>query len=432
MYISVHTKFYIALICSFSWFWLCAVLALPWVHELADLVGSPFAWFIILFIALIPGYMQAFLLSAYLLDRRPPPRKIDSNPPVTILIAAYNEEDVIGKTLTTISKQDYAGEIQVIVIDDGSHDNTISIIQSFHLKDLTLIKNEHGGKAFALNTGLAKAKHELIVGLDADTQLKPSAIRELVHRLLSDPPGTAAVAGSLFVSNSRYNILTRMQEFDYFQAITAIKRVQSLFHGTLVAQGALSIYRKSLIQEIGGWPPTVGEDIVISWALLTRKYRIGFCEKAVAFTSVPTSYRVFFYQRSRWSRGMMEAFRHNPSILVTPRLTLFFIYWNLFFPILDFTFVFIFIPGLILACFGKFYIAGPMTLAVLPIALVYNIVFFLTQSKIFKELKLLVRRNFSGFIMYVLFYQLIMAPACIHGYLSEILSLKKKWGTKKS
>lgn len=372
-----------------------------------------------------------FLFVAYLLDNRPPPKALDINPPITILIAAYNEQNSIGKTLASLAKQDYIGKVQLIIIDDGSTDETINIIESFNLPHLLLIKNSHGGKANALNTGLLKAEHSLIVGIDADTQLRPSALKELVHRLLSDPPDTAGVAGSLFVSNSRYNMLTRMQEFDYFQAITAIKRVQSLFQGTLVAQGAFSIYRKECLLEIGGWPSTVGEDIVISWALLVKRYRIGFCEKAVAFTSAPTTYKAFFYQRSRWARGMIEAFRFNPSILITPRITLFFIYWNLFFPIMDLTFVFIFIPGLIMALFGHFYIAGPMTLAILPITILYNFVFFFTQRRIFIDLKLNIRRNFSGFVMYVLFYQLIMAPACVHGYFSEFLSLKKKWGTKK-
>lgn len=431
MYIGVKTKFYLAVLISFAWFLLSGYISLPWINQLAAYIGIFPAYFVVSFIALIPGLMQMFLFIAYILDNRPLAKTLDVNPPLTILIAAYNEQNSIGKTLVSIRNQDYVGEIQTIVIDDGSTDDTINIIESFQLPNLLLIKNSHGGKANALNTGLLKAEHSLIVGLDADTQLRPSALRELAHRLLSDPPETAGVAGSLFVSNSRYNMLTRMQEFDYFQAITAIKRVQSLFQGTLVAQGAFSIYRKECLLEIGGWPSTVGEDIVISWALLTKKYRIGFSEKAVAFTSAPTTYKDFFYQRSRWARGMIEAFRHNPSILITPRLTLFFIYWNFFFPIMDLTFVFVFIPGLILAFFGHFYIAGPMTLAILPVTLIYNTVFFITQRRIFSDLKLNVRRNFSGFIMYILFYQMIMAPACVHGYFSEFLSLKKKWGTKK-
>jgi biofilm PGA synthesis N-glycosyltransferase PgaC len=431
VYINVRFKFYIALLCSLGWFFICAYLSLSWMHDLSNYVGLFPSFLIILFIALIPGLMQMFLFISYLLDKRPTAKSVDNNVPVTILIAAYNEEDCIGKTLVSISKQNYSGIVQVIVIDDGSTDETINIVESFSLPNLLLIKNSHGGKANALNTGLARSDHSLIIGLDADTQLRSSAIKDLVDRLLSDPPGTVAVAGSLFVSNSRINMMTRMQEFDYFQSITAIKRVQSLFQGTLVAQGAFSIYRKEALIEIGGWPSTVGEDIVISWGLLARKYRIGFSEKAVAFTSVPTTYKTFFYQRSRWARGMLEAFRLNPSILVTPRLTLFFIYWNFFFPFLDITFVFIFIPGIILAFFGKFYLAGPYTLAVIPIALIYNAVFFHTQRKIFHNLKLSIRHNISGFVMYVLFYQFIMAPACIHGYLSEILNLKKKWGTKK-
>ena len=137
------------------------------------------SFLIILFIALIPGLMQMFLFISYLLDKRPTAKSVDNNVPVTILIAAYNEEDCIGKTLVSISKQNYSGIVQVIVIDDGSTDETINIVESFSLPNLLLIKNSHGGKANALNTGLARSDHSLIIGLDADTQLRSSAIKDL-------------------------------------------------------------------------------------------------------------------------------------------------------------------------------------------------------------------------------------------------------------
>ena len=91
---------------------------------------------------------------------------------------------------------------------------------------------------------------------------------DLVERYLSDPPNTRAVAGTMLVRNSRANWVTRAQEWDYFHGIAAIKRVQSLYQGTLVAQGAFSIYDRATLIEVGGWADCVGEDIVLTWAML--------------------------------------------------------------------------------------------------------------------------------------------------------------------
>src|SRR5881296_808263 len=122
------------------------------------------------------------------------------------------------------------------------------------------------GKAAALNRGLAEARHHLIVSLDADSYLYRDALRNLVERYMCDPPNTLAVAGTMLVRNSRNNWVTKVQEWDYFHGIAAIKRVQSLFQGTLVAQGAFSIYDRKMLKEIGGWVDCVGEDIVLTWA----------------------------------------------------------------------------------------------------------------------------------------------------------------------
>ena len=295
---------------------------------------------------------------------------------------------------------------------------------------LQIVHAQHGGKAAALNYGLAYAENELIITLDADTFLLKSAIREIVDKFYSGPVGTVAVAGSVYIKNSRKNLMTKIQEWDYFHAIAIIKRTQSLFQGTLVAQGAFSIYTKTALLEVKGWPETVGEDIVLTWALLNKGYRIDFAEDAISFTNAPDSYRQFFFQRSRWARGLLEAFRHYPGILLQRRLSTFYVYWNLCFILIDFVFGFVFIPGLIIAFFGYYFIAGPLTLAVLPLGLLNNIVFFKGQRRLFKKVGLRVRKNIIGFFIYFLFYQIFMNPAVIHGYVSEFAKLKRSWGTK--
>jgi biofilm PGA synthesis N-glycosyltransferase PgaC len=285
-------------------------------------------------------------------------------------------------------------------------------------------------KSAALNRGLAAARFDLIITLDADSSLHANALRNLVERYLSDPPGTKAVAGTMLVGNSRASWVTKAQEWDYFHGIAAIKRMQSLFHGTLVAQGAFSLYERSALEEVGGWEECVGEDIVLTWAMLARGWRIGHAEDACCFTNAPDRINVFARQRQRWARGMMEAFRRHPGILLVPRMSTFFVGWNLLFPWLDFVYTVAFIPGLILACFGVYWVAGPMTLALLPMALLMNVLMYRISVKMFDAQGLRVRRNVAGLLIYVFGYSLILQPVSVAGYVSELLGLRKRWGTK--
>jgi len=234
----------------------------------------------------------------------------------------------------------------------------------------------------------------------------------------------------VMVRNSRENLLTRAQEWDYFHGIASVKRMQGMYHGALVAQGAFSLYRRQALEEAGGWPECVGEDIVLSWAILRQNHRIGYADDALAFTNVPTSVRQFALQRKRWSRGLMEAFKVHWPLLFKRRLSTLFIWWNVCFLPLDLVYTLVFVPGLILACFGYFYIAGPLTIAVLPLTILWNGIIFRIQSGVYAREGLLVRRNIGGFVLYALAYSLLMQPVCVWGYLAELLGLRKKWDTK--
>jgi biofilm PGA synthesis N-glycosyltransferase PgaC len=430
-YLGVRAKFVTALVASMAWTTFSTVLSLPWLQDLADLAGWPLAIFIVAGIALLPGMMNAFLVTGLLLDRRPPRRALVDYPGLSILVAAYNEESSIADTIRSIAAQRYPGEFEVLVIDDGSKDATAAIVEAHPQPWLRLLRQPRNmGKSAALNRGLAEAQFDLVVTLDADSCLYGDALQRLVERYFSDPADTRAVAGTMLVRNSRSNWVTRAQEWDYFHGIAAIKRVQSLFHGTMVAQGAFSIYDKQTLLDVGGWADCVGEDIVLTWAILVRGWRVGHAEDACCFTNVPESLRQFVRQRQRWSRGMMEAFRQHPRILVTPRMSTLFVWWNVLFPWLDLAYSLFFIPGVLLACFGIYWIAGPLTLVLLPMALVMNYVMYRIGLTMFASQGLRVRRNVPGFLLYAFVYSLILQPASVAGHFSELLGLRKTWGSK--
>ncbi len=439
IYIPVSVKFGIAVFVALSWVMFSILASRPWMEALSDQTHWLFALFAITFIAYVPGFMNTFLTVSLLLDKRPRRKQPEVYPGVTVLIAAYQEEAAIAGTLESIAKDAYPGPLEVLVLNDGSTDRTVEnatrAIERLEFPagaDVRVLDFKvNRGKSAVLNSGLEQARHDLIVTIDGDSRLHPGALGRLVERYLSDPAHTQAVAGAILVGNSRENIITGAQEWDYFHGIAAVKRMQSLYQGTLVAQGAFSLYRRSALREVGGWQDVVGEDIVLSWAMLDKGYRIGYAEDAIAWTNAPTSFRQFARQRQRWSRGLIEALNQHESLLFRRRLSQMFIWWNLLFLPLDATYTFVFIPGVIAAIFFQLYwVAGLMTLAVIPIAILWNTIIFRAQAKMFREQGLKVRHNPRGLIFYLVCYALMMQPMCVWGYAVESLGLKKKWGTK--
>jgi biofilm PGA synthesis N-glycosyltransferase PgaC len=375
--------------------------------------------------------MNAFVVASLLLHPRTLRGEPQHYPALTILIAAYNEAGNIGPMLRSIAAQRYPGALEVVVIDDGSTDGTAAAARAGGYGWMRLLTQPaNRGKAAALNRGLAEARNDLIVTMDADSWLHPDALRLLVVEYANGPQDMRAVAGAVFVSNPHASWVTRLQHWDYFHGIAAIKRVQGSYGGTLVAQGAFSLYEKSALLETGGWPECVGEDIVVTWDIIRRGGRVGYAAEAACFTRVPESILGLVRQRVRWGRGMIEAFRHHPEILVTRRLSAFMASWNLLFPWIDFAFTFGFIPGLVLALFGNYWLVGPTTLAVVPSAILMGAVMYRLSARVFAALGLRIRRDALGFLGYTLGYNLILQPASLRGYFAEALGLRKTWGTK--
>jgi len=437
-YVPVRAKFTIALVIAIAWTTFSIVLAEPWMRDLAALTHPLFALWTLTFIAFVPGFMNAFLAASLLLDRRPARGEFLEYPGVSVLIAAYNEEAGIRETLESIARLDYTGPVEALVLNDGSKDATVERAREAvaelqpppNIRIRLLDFKQNRGKAAVLNSGLEAATHELVCTIDGDSRLRADSLREIVERYLSDPPGTVAVAGAVLVRNSRATLIAKAQEWDYFHGIAAVKRMQSMYHGTLVAQGAFSIYRKDALQSVDGWPETVGEDIVMTWALLQKGYRIGYAEDAIVFTDAPTTFRKFLQQRKRWARGLIEALQRHPGLLFKPRLTTLFIWWNMLFLPLDLTFTFVFVPGIIAAMFGYYWIAGPLTLLLLPLAVIWTSIIYRIQRGMFKTKGLKVRRNLTGLLFYMLVYAVVMQPVCLWGYVSELTGRRKNWGTK--
>lgn len=429
-YVAVRTKFWIGHAIAALWTTFSIIVSLPWVFELGKIVSIPIAVFIIAGISYLPGYVNAFMVVSLLLDQQPSFKVSDPDIPITIIIACHNEEKNIGTTLKYIKQQDYRGIINTIVVDNNSSDETGKIAMEA-AEELSLpvqiLREPKPGKNHALNKALKYVDTEYVITLDADTLLHKSAVRYLVSRKESAPQGVCAVAGAVLVRNSRKNFIARIQEWDYFLGIASIKRLQGLYQGTLVAQGAFSLYETRVIKDLKGWPDAIGEDIVLTWNFLKNNSLVYFEPLAVAFTEVPVTMKHLTRQRSRWARGMIEALKlikpwKQPMMYVRYMTGI-----NLIMPYLDFVYTFCWIPGLVLAFFGRFWIVGPYTLLVLPLCMMQNYILYKYQKKVFKKLNLKIRRNKLGFVFYVLCYQMLMSPMSIWGYIQEFFNLSRIW-----
>jgi biofilm PGA synthesis N-glycosyltransferase PgaC len=430
LYVALHLKLLFVVAIALTWAGLSLWFALPWIEDLASSITLPLALAVIFGIAIVPGYLNANLIASLLIDR-PPPLRFDLEfPALTVVIACFEEEEAIEETIDYVAKQEYPGELRILVADDGSTDRTVALAEQRAAGDprIAVLEAEHGGKAQTLTRALKQVETPLVATVDADTLLMPTSLERIVARLLISPSDTVAVAGAVFVRNSRDNFLTRAQEWDYFLGIASVKRQQGLFQGTMVAQGAFSVYRSSALARVGGWPDRIGEDIVLTWAMMRDGGRVGYERTAIAFTGAPETAGGFARQRRRWARGMIEGLReHGGALLTGGRSNAHAVLVNFVFPYVDIVYSIAFPIGILLAFTGNFAIVGPMTLAVLPLNIALSMIMFHLSRKSFDEIGLHVRQNRLGFLGYLLTYQLFMSPVSVAGYAQELFGARRRW-----
>jgi cellulose synthase/poly-beta-1,6-N-acetylglucosamine synthase-like glycosyltransferase len=233
---------------------------------------------------------------------------------VDVLIAAYNEETVIVATIKSVlSSRDV--DVRVIVVDDGSKDATLTRVQSAFGADgrVLLLTKPNGGKASALNLALANARCDVVVGIDADTQVAPHAIAALIRRF--DDPKVAAVAGNVRVGN-RTNIVTRWQAIEYITSQNVDRRALAHVNAITVVPGAIGAWRTSAVLDAGGYnADTLAEDMDLTWRLRRAGWVIDNEADAIAYTEAPASIGALMRQRFRWTFGTLQClWKHRDAL----------------------------------------------------------------------------------------------------------------------
>ena len=232
-------------------------------------------------------------------------------PNVALLIPAYNEEKVIERTILAALDSDYPN-LRVIVIDDGSSDNTLECARKasplqVESGKLVILTKPNGGKADALNFALEHLRPDetIFVGMDADTMIANDAVSALVPHFINEKIG--AMAGNAKVGN-RVNLWTRWQALEYITSQNFERRALNVLGAVSVVPGAIGAWRVSAVREAGGYHrDTVAEDADLTMSLLGRGYRVEYEDLALAFTEAPDNANGLMRQRFRWSFGILQA-----------------------------------------------------------------------------------------------------------------------------
>jgi cellulose synthase/poly-beta-1,6-N-acetylglucosamine synthase-like glycosyltransferase/peptidoglycan/xylan/chitin deacetylase (PgdA/CDA1 family)/spore germination protein YaaH len=277
-------------------------------------------------------------------------KKIDTaphpQPPVSIIVPAYNEEVTAIKTIQSLLKTEYP-DFNIIFVDDGSKDKTFQVVSEAYGNHplVRVLTKPNGGKASALNFGITHAEHDYVVCIDADTQLKTDAIYHLMAYFTDEEIG--AVAGTVKVGNET-NIITKWQSIEYITAQNMDRRAFDIINSITVVPGAIGAFRKSAIFKAGGFTyDTLAEDCDLTMRILKQGYVIKNCAEAVAYTEAPESLNMLLKQRFRWSFGVIQSFWKNRDALFNkkfsyfgmvgmPNILIFQIILPLFSPLADF------------------------------------------------------------------------------------------------
>ncbi len=268
-----------------------------------------------------------FVLSMRRASRHPerPPIPDSRCPRVTVSVPAHNEEETIEPAIRSLVALDYPN-YEVHIVDDGSTDATHRRASrwegSYDNCVVRVHRKPNGGKWSAHNLAFQRATGELILSLDADSELEPRALRTLVEHLMADPR-LDAVAGQIRVRN-RERVLTRLQALEYVMANGGIRMAQGHSANVLLVPGPAGLFRRCALEEVflrygvtgeapgsgevdGPFEPeTFAEDFDLSVAILSLGGRIGYEPHAVSKTEAPDWPFSLLNQRYRWGRGIMQ------------------------------------------------------------------------------------------------------------------------------
>jgi len=225
---------------------------------------------------------------------------------VSVIIPAFNEEKTILDTIKHVFASEYKNIIEVLVINDGSTDNTLNILKEIlprYKPKLKILNKANSGKADSFNKAVKFASGELIVIIDADSYPNPASIPKLVGYFDDEKVGAVT---SACIPRNRTTFLERLQVIEY-KVIAFTRKLLEYIESIYVATGTLTIYRKTALEDIGGFDTSnMTEDIEATWHLVHNGWKVRMCLDAIVTTTTPKKVRAWFRQRRRWAIGGLQ------------------------------------------------------------------------------------------------------------------------------
>lgn len=241
-------------------------------------------------------------------------------PPVTIIVPAYNEGPVIQSAIRSLLDLDYPA-YEILVVDDGSTDDTYARATTLEGRHggvvVRVVSKANAGKAHALNTGIAIARHPFVLCMDGDSRLDRETLRTAMRHFVDAKVG--AVAGNVKVVN-RDGLWTRLQALEYIEGLNMARRAQGFLRVVNIIPGPIGIFRRDTLSGVGGYDSdTYAEDADLTLKILTAGWHIVYEDRAIAYTEAPESLLDLIKQRYRWTRGILQALRKRARWLALPR-----------------------------------------------------------------------------------------------------------------
>ena len=241
---------------------------------------------------------------------------LDEWPSVSFVIPAYNEEDSIAMTIESVLDIDYPEDkMEVIVVDDGSQDDTADIARQYTDDErVKLIEQENQGKGGALNTGLENATGDFLACVDADSHVKEEAVKNIISGFDDD---VGAIASAMKV----YEPETWVQKMQWLEYMVGIfmRNIMGILDAINVTPGPLSVYRKDVIEDLGGFDEeSLVEDQEICFKLQESQWKVNHSRKGEVYTVAPSNLRELLDQRKRWYRGSIENAIKYKHLLFNP------------------------------------------------------------------------------------------------------------------
>jgi poly-beta-1,6 N-acetyl-D-glucosamine synthase len=231
-------------------------------------------------------------------------KNIDSFPLISLIVPAFNEEITIKNSIQSLIELDYPN-YEIIIIDDGSTDNTLEVAKKFESSRVKVIHQKNQGKANALNTGIINSKGEIIVTVDADTTLKNDSLKKIAGRFAKNSK-IGAVAGNVKVipENSLLNVI---QGTEYTVGINLFRKAQSMLGCVMIVPGPIAALKREAVEKAGFFSDdTFAEDFDITMKVLKNGYKVEYEDEAISYTDAPKNLEDLMKQRRRWYRGLVQ------------------------------------------------------------------------------------------------------------------------------